>query len=1289
MQVASLPANEVVRLARLRALDILDTEPDLELDSLTQAASLVCGVPISLISLIDADRQWFKSNTGLDGVTQTPREFAFCSHAILGDALMEVPDARVDVRFADNPLVSAAPDIRFYAGVPLTLSDGTAIGTLCVIDRVPRQLDERQRAILSSLGKAATAALERGVRTKQIVQAQIDAARSNQAKLRLAAIIEHSDDAIISMDMQSLVVTWNQGATRLFGYTVQEMLGQRLDRIFPADRLNEHTSWIERLRRGEVVGHFDTLRLHRDGRPVAVSVSLSPIFGEGHEVIGFSNIVRDVSQRMASEAALRAGELRWRSLAEFLPVGVFQTNASGACTYTNPHWQAVHGLSLEESLDQGWLKYLHPADKEHAIAQWRQTAGQGAEFDRELRLLREGNTVRHVHVRARPELDAQGVLVGYVGSVEDITEERAVQVRIRDLSHRMKMATAAGGFGVWEFDYGSGELIWDSRMHELYWANPAQSADLDGYWRSLVHPDDSDATAQLLAAAGRGEAQYDATFRLCGPSGQTRVIRAVAVREADAHGNTVRLVGLNWDVTEQTLQQDALQAAKEAAEQANVSKSQFLANMSHEIRTPMNAVLGMSYLLGTTPLNPDQRRYLDMVRVSGQNLLGLLNDILDFSKIEAGRMELAPIDFAVDDVLSALASSMTVSAGEKHLELAIGIAPDVPRLLHGDALRLQQILVNLTSNAIKFTERGEVAVAARVVSRQADSIELRFEVRDTGIGLTQAQTEQLFMPFSQADASITRRFGGTGLGLSITRQLVELMGGTIGVESQYGSGSCFWFTSQYGVAAEPAKATYRLGARCFRALVVDDNATSRQFLMETLQGWGWQCLQAASGPAALEVFKGQHARGVPLDVVLVDWDMPGMDGLATAQALRTVHAQEKLPVVVMVNAYARARLSAVERETCTDGVLIKPFTSSSVFNVLHEVLQTQHQAVGDMPHAGSAGVALAGRHILLVDDNPMNQAVGRGILEHAGASVDLAGNGEEALALLHANAGRYCLVLMDVQMPIMDGLTATRKLRQDLKLNLPVLAMTAGVMPSERAKCIDAGMDDLIGKPLDVDAMLTTIATYCGMAPVGLQSERPQGAQVFALDAMLAATGNNPATRAAVVALSKELIAQGMAPLDAVSGHLQSGDSASACRLLHTLRGSLGSVGATLFALSASVLEHAIRAQEVGAWDALEQEVRLQLQAVIAAASEWLDKQAPVLPSVPLSGNLPPEVLERFAHALVQQDMNALMDYAKLQLDLDAVMTPSAAAALAAAMSNLSFDEALAVLKDQGLASDA
>ena len=1250
-------------------------------------------MPISLISLIDADRQWFKANIGLPEATQTPRDFAFCAHAILGDTLMEVPDALLDTRFFDNPLVAGAPDIRFYAGVPLRMSDGLSLGTLCVIDRVPRLLDDHQRAILLNLAQAAAAALERGVRTKQIVQAQIQVALSHQAESQLAAIIEHSDDAIISRDLQGRVLTWNEGATRLFGYSAQQMVGQLVTHIIPSDRLDEEQALTKRLLRGETVGHYDTLRQHQDGRAIAVSVSLSPILDAHGQVSGIAKIVRDISQRIAAEAAKAASEQRWQSLTAFLPVGIFQTDAQGYCIYANPRWLEIFGLNLAQSLGDGWRKLLHPEDAPAVFAQWDRTVRQGLEFEMNFRTQREDGAVRQVQALALPELDARGHVIGFVCSMEDVTDERDARRRIDDLSRRLKMATAAAGFGIWEYDYTCGGLIWDARMYELYWATPTAGVDLDVYWRSLVHADDIDATEHLLAAAARGEAQYDASFRLVGPEGQTRVIRAVAVREVDAHGNVQRLVGLNWDITAQTLQQEALLAAKEAAEQANLSKSQFLANMSHEIRTPMNAVLGMSYLLGTTQLNADQRRYLDMVRVSGQNLLGLLNDILDFSKIEAGRMELAPLDFAMDDVLSALASSMTVSAAEKPLELAIGVAPEVPHVLHGDALRLQQILVNLTSNAIKFTERGEVAVAVSVQSRSQGAIELRFEVRDTGIGLTDAQVAHLFLPFSQADASITRRFGGTGLGLSITRQLVEMMGGTIGVQSQFGSGSCFWFTSQCAVGQVPVKTPQRLESRSFRTLVIDDNATSRQFLIETLTGWGWQCFGAESGPVGLAVFEAHEISGTPLDVVLVDWEMPGMDGLAAAQVLRAVRPGQHLPVVVMVNAYARARLSQVEVGNHTDGVLIKPFTSSSLLNVLREVLQTHSPAEYGAQYAGQSSAALEGLHILLVDDNLMNQAVGRGILEHAGATVDVANHGEEALALLTAQPRPYSLVLMDVQMPVMDGLTATREIRRTLQLTLPVLAMTAGVMPSERAQCLEAGMDDLIGKPLDVDAMLATIVKYRGMG----SSYQPNtgtapGASpvVFDPEPMLSSTGNNPATRAVVVGLCKELVQQGMLPLDTVQQHLLTGDTTSACRLLHTLRGSLGSVGAKPFAASTLSLEHAIRANESTAWDALLGDARIQLQRVIDAAGAWLLTQAGPQSSTASKSEpsaFATEVLARFAQALEQQDMNALMDYAQLQPALEAQLNSQAGVALATAMSELSFDEALAILVDQGLVS--
>ncbi|MYM67138.1 response regulator [Pseudoduganella sp. FT55W] len=490
-------------------------------------------------------------------------------------------------------------------------------------------------------------------------------------------------------------------------------------------------------------------------------------------------------------------------------------------------------------------------------------------------------------------------------------------------------------------------------------------------------------------------------------------------------------------------------------EQANAAKDAFVANMSHELRTPMNAVLGMAHLLGSTELSPEQRRYLEMIRVSGQSLLGILNDILDFSKMQAGKVELHPVRFKLDEVMHSLATIMSVSAGEKDLELCMAVEPDVPRVLIGDALRLQQILVNLAGNAIKFTEQGEVSV---LVQRMSSSpLTLRFSVRDTGIGMNPEQLARLFSPFTQGDLSFTRRFGGTGLGLTITKNLIEMLGGTIQVDSEAGKGSEFRFTLQFIEAADagPARA-----AKPLHVLVVDSNRTSRTFIGKTIRAWNWTSDRAASGDEALARLR----TGTHYDVVLVD-------GVA---AMRAVQELTPAPVICMVNAYRRGKLMLEMEQASSAAFLTKPVTASSLFDAVQTALAPAAQG-GGVPAAPHAP-ALNGVRILLVEDNPINQNVAKGILEHAQASVTVADNGQ--LALDRLKDGQYDLVLMDVQMPVMDGFTATRKIRSELGLTLPVIAMTAGVMESEREQCTSAGMDDFIAKPIDVEQMFATLARH-------------------------------------------------------------------------------------------------------------------------------------------------------------------------------------------------------------------
>jgi len=508
-----------------------------------------------------------------------------------------------------------------------------------------------------------------------------------------------------------------------------------------------------------------------------------------------------------------------------------------------------------------------------------------------------------------------------------------------------------------------------------------------------------------------------------------------------------------------------LESAMREAQAANAAKDVFVANMSHELRTPMNAVLGMAHLLGGTGVSPEQARYLDMIRTSGQSLLGILNDILDLSKMQAGKVELLPAPFRLDDVLHAVATIMSVSAGDKDLELAIGVEPDVPRALVGDALRLQQVLVNLAGNAIKFTEHGEVSLRVARLPAPGGATVLRFAVRDTGIGMNQEQMARLFSPFNQADLSTTRRFGGTGLGLTISRGLIELLGGAIEVQSVPGGGSEFRFTVPLGDDTGAA-AGDGAAAPPVHLLLVDDNATSRHCISQAIAAAGWTCELFDTAAAALAHLED----GARCDALLLDWHMPGSGTLLD-------HGGP--PVICMLNAYGREQLVPDMASARIAACLAKPVTAlalrENVLAVRAERGASDAPAVADAP-------MLDGVRLLLVEDNPINQVVARGILEQVGAQVTVAENGAEAVALLRADsqggAGAFDLVLMDVQMPVMDGFTATRAIRTELGLNLPVIAMTAGVMASEREQCIAAGMDDFIGKPIDMDQMFGTLARH-------------------------------------------------------------------------------------------------------------------------------------------------------------------------------------------------------------------
>ncbi|MFN3303595.1 MAG: response regulator, partial [Roseateles sp.] len=543
-----------------------------------------------------------------------------------------------------------------------------------------------------------------------------------------------------------------------------------------------------------------------------------------------------------------------------------------------------------------------------------------------------------------------------------------------------------------------------------------------------------------------------------------RVIEARTARLPDRASVPGGLVLTCLDLTPQA-------QARLAAERASLAKTRFLANMSHEIRTPMNAVLGMLRLLQKTPLDAHQRDYAAKSEGAARGLLGLLNDILDFSKIEAGHLALDPHPMRLEELLRDLAVILAAQVDRRDIELLFDLDPALPRVLIADALRLQQVLVNLAGNAIKFTAAGEVVLGIRCVAQTERQVTLAFSVRDTGIGIAPEQVERIFAGFTQAEASTARRFGGTGLGLAISRRLVRLMGGDIHVDSTPGRGSCFGFTLAFALPEETPAAP---PPQPLQALVVDDHAEARRITGALAASLGWQARLAASGAEALQLAE----QGAP-DVILLDWVMPGLDGWQTAVRLRQRLGPE--PLILMVTHHDRDRLAqrSAAEQALLDGFLVKPVTATQLGQAVAAARQQRH---GEGPAHEPAPQRLAGLRLLVVEDNAASQQITRELLALEGADVTLAGDGQQALTLLAQARGRvgFDAVLMDVQMPVMDGTTAARLIRRQLGLTLPIIAMTAGAMAAERQASLDAGMDEHIVKPFDPDSVVAVLQRRCG-----------------------------------------------------------------------------------------------------------------------------------------------------------------------------------------------------------------
>jgi two-component system, sensor histidine kinase and response regulator len=856
----------------------------------------------------------------------------------------------------------------------------------------------------------------------------------------------------------------------------------------------------------------------------------------------------------------------------------------------------------------------------------------------------KGDISKRIHMSGKDEL---GVLSQNINSMLDALEksqqlnvEREKALAISEAQYRGVVDTAPLGISVTDPE---GHCLSANRaMFEMFGYDSAEEFTKMPIAERYFRVEDRQHFVDLLQRDGvvkNFEVQLkhkDGRLLWCNLSG---IIRK------DENGKS-QLTAIVEDITNRREMEVALKEAKESAESATRAKSEFLAHMSHEIRTPMNAIVGFSHLALKTELSLKQQDYLNKIQSSADTLMGILNDVLDLSKVESGKIELETANFHLDQVLNNLGNMFSAKVAEKGLSMQFKTAPDVPLALNGDSLRLSQILNNMVSNAVKFTSTGQIEVSTELISQTSDKAKLKFSISDTGIGMTPDQLARLFQPFTQADSSTTRKYGGSGLGLIISKQLANLMGGDITVESTPGVGSTFAVTVLVGIQSKADQIKARIipsSLRGLRVLVADDDADYKEIMQDMLIDMKFEVTAVTSGQAALKELEGADR---PYDLVILDWRMPDMDGFETARRIRGNLKLPKSPKIFIITAYGREEVVQQTRLLGLDAFLVKPVSYSIVLDTIMETFCREQVCQIDYTTSVAESEVLKGKKVLVVEDNEINQQVARELLEAFGLSVEIASNGKEAVAMVSQPDHGYDAVLMDLQMPEMDGYQATAVIRADHKQDkLPVIAMTAHAMQTEVRRCLDVGMNDCVTKPIDPEKLKSVLTRWIKTLPVPAPSQIvnhapvktvPEPASIESIPGIdvPAALNRLMGNRRLLDKLLHDFAANNTDVTGKIRHAIESNDLVSAQTTVHTLKGVAGNLSAVEVFTLAQALEAAIRQADkpamLSALDKLEKSL-VPLLKILA------QKTQPGLLAQPAAGPKHPELDMASVAPLIQE----------------------------------------------------